>query len=117
MQSRTQLAIIDHNFNTGREQAVVKTKKSGRVGQKRYSLAYSKATKKYTVKPVYERKSYDFAFKLMENVILHKLGKLDVAPVQLRDLPRRISSLEKPDKDEAVKSFKSRFGKASTSNE
>lgn len=116
MQSRTQLAIIDHNCNTGREQAVVKKKKSDQ-GEKRYTLAYSKATKKYVVKPVYEKKSYDFAFKLMKNVVLHKMGKLDVDPLQMRDLPKRISSLEKPDKDDAIKSFKSRFSKASASNE
>lgn len=78
MWSITQLAIMDHNANAFRQQAVVKckTKSSVKKGHNRYKLMFSKATKRRTVKAVYELKTYWFVFALMENVMSVKMGNL-----------------------------------------
>lgn len=52
MQARMHLAVLDHNMNVNRKQAVVKraTKSSGAVGTPRFTMAYSKAQRKWVAK-------------------------------------------------------------------
>jgi hypothetical protein len=45
MLARTQLAVIDHNSNTGRKQATVK--KGSKKGEKRYKVIFPKGRKRW----------------------------------------------------------------------
>ena len=79
MQARTELAIIDHNHNTDREQAVkvllhsVCAEMLVCTGQLRCKLEYSKRTKKWVVEPIAEHKQYDWLCDMMEDVIKLRL--------------------------------------------
>ncbi|XP_063062373.1 uncharacterized protein LOC134455281 [Engraulis encrasicolus] len=63
MLARTQLAVMDHNANIGKEQA--KTKE----GQPRFACAYSKASRQWTARPVYERGEQPFRKNMMEDTL------------------------------------------------
>eukprot|EP00731_Ephydatia_muelleri_P024187 Em0016g458a len=68
MQARTELAIIDHNHNTDREQAVTA------AGQLRYKLEYSKRTKKWVVKAIAEHKQHDYLLDMMSSSLDYMAG-------------------------------------------
>lgn len=77
MQARLQLAVLDHNHNEGREQAVVQRSsvRSAPEGTKRWRYAYSKAAKEGLSKPVMERKDYGYLKELMVDVLRIKEGR------------------------------------------
>ncbi|XP_071851737.1 uncharacterized protein [Apostichopus japonicus] len=110
MLARTQLAIIDHNENSGRQQAVVR--KGHKKGQKRYNVVFSKASKKWVIKPIYEAKEYSFIYDLLMNAVAMKIGHLHVLPPVKKDLPQNIARVPKPSKAELVNTLKARFGKS-----
>ncbi|XP_039634607.1 uncharacterized protein LOC120544717 [Perca fluviatilis] len=85
MLARTQLAVMDHNANVGKEQA--KTKE----GQPQFAFAYSKASHQWIARPVYERGAQLFRQDLMD----HTLKMRD--EINLEDWPR--SSPEKASKE------------------
>ena len=58
MVAKTQLAALDNNANTGRSQAVIKSDE--RAGEARYKFCFPKANKRWVVKPINEKKSYQF---------------------------------------------------------
>ena len=64
MVARTQLATLDHNHNTGRNQATTATGE-----EKRYKLVFPKAKKQWVAKPIYEAKSYSYLDEMMTKVI------------------------------------------------
>lgn len=96
MQARTQLAVIDHNANTGRSHA---------------NVVFSKASKKWVAKPIYEPKQYDFVYSLLMDTVSVKLGESLAVQPQPRDLPSNIAKTPKPIKEELVAQLKSRFSK------
>jgi hypothetical protein len=58
MIARTQLAVIDHNTNVKRQQALVKKGKN--KSEKRYNVVFPKGKKKWVAKPIMDKKSYSF---------------------------------------------------------
>ena len=75
MVARTQLAVIDHNSNTGRKQATVTRGKN--KGNMKYKLVFPKGQKKWVARPVKTRKSYSFVEDLMETVFSFEATKTD----------------------------------------
>ena len=63
MKCRTQVAIIDNNWNAGSE--VVTTE----AGEARFKCVYPKLQKKWVGKPIYEEKSYQFVQDLIRDTI------------------------------------------------
>ena len=75
MVARTQLTALDNNTNTGHSQAVVK---SGEwAGEGRYKLCFPKANKRWVVKPINEKKSYQFLSDLLSEVLSRNLENYD----------------------------------------
>ena len=60
MLTRVELAALDHNTNVGRGQARVKkpTSVSAQEGDLQYHTAFSKQTKQWVAKPIFNAKSY-----------------------------------------------------------
>ena len=64
---RTQIAALDKNVNAERPQALVKS--GEHVGQERYKACFPKAHKRWVVKPISEKKSYQHLSTLLEKVL------------------------------------------------
>ena len=60
MKARSMLAVMDNNFNIGRNQATTAK------GAKRWVAHWSKTTNKFVAKKVYEPKRYSFRVDLMQ---------------------------------------------------
>ena len=60
MKARSMLAVMDNNFNIGRNQATTAK------GAKRWVVHWSKVTKKFVAKKIYEPKQYSFRADLMQ---------------------------------------------------
>ena len=112
MVARTQLAALDNNHNTGRNQAVIQ--KGPRSGEARYRKCFPKMHKRWVVKPVLEKKSYTFLPELQLKVLQLCEGGMEVAhiaPIDEVDLPRNIASVPAPDKGELIQRHRSRFSR------
>ena len=117
MVARTQLAVIDHNSNTGRKQATVTRGKN--KGNKKYKLVFPKRQKKWVAKPVKTRKSYSFVEDLMEAVFSFEDTKTDdkdttddedntTTPASI---PKNIAPIPRPSREEIITAHKTRMGK------
>ena len=104
MNARTQLAVLDHNQNCARKQAVVKQGSS--QGALRYNLVFPKVRKTWVVKPIKEVKTYGHVDILMEKILKQKRSK---GKKSKRSMPRNITTKEKPDKKTAIQAHISRF--------
>ena len=108
MVARTQLAALDNNANTGRSQAVIKS--GERAGEARYKLCFPKA-KRWVVKPINEKKSYEFLSDLLSEVLsCVEQGHAAAQPLHL-PLPRNIASEPAPTKSDAIRQHRSRFNR------
>ena len=67
MVARTQLAALDNNANTGRNQARVQV--GEHAGEARYKMCFPKAHKRWVVKPISEKKSYHDLSGMISEVI------------------------------------------------
>ena len=103
MKCHTQLAVIDNNWNAGREIATTKN------GEARYKCVYPKLQKKWVAKPIYEEKSYQFVKELMMDTILMKQGEIQVAPVQVPAIPANIAPVARGSKQDIISQHMSRF--------
>ena len=112
MVARTQLAAIDNNRNTGRNQAVVQ--KDPRSGEARYRKCFPKMHKRWVVKPVLQTKNYAFLPELQLKVLEICEGGMEAAgvePMEEVELPRNIASVPAPDKRELIERHRSRFNR------
>uniref|UniRef100_A0A803JQR1 THAP-type domain-containing protein n=1 Tax=Xenopus tropicalis TaxID=8364 RepID=A0A803JQR1_XENTR len=112
MVARTSLAVLSHNFNTNRQQAVVKRQTTGgaQVGEKRTSLVFPRSRKRWVVRTIYEKTSNEHLFHLMEDLLNIVEGNLLTTYESVTDtLPRNLATVEKPDKASAVAEHQSRF--------
>lgn len=109
MVARTQLAVMDHNHNTGRKQATIK--KGRTKGDNRYKLVFPKGRKKWVVKPVVEEKSFGFIADLMKDVVSHKKDGAEIPSSTPTRIPQNIATEPRPCKDEVVQAHKTRMGK------
>ena len=83
MVARTQLAALDNNANTGRSQAQIK--EGERAGEARYKLCFPKANKRWVVKPINEKKSFQYLSGLLSDVVKRvELGNTVAQPVPVR---------------------------------
>ena len=119
MSARIKLAILDHNNNVGRKQAVVSHEKKGsaKKGDKKWRFVSSKLSKEWVAKPVMEKKSYSFINKILADVIERKMKgqkttvKVSEIPNRLKG-PKNIAFTERPDvnsileKHDRIKRFK-----------
>ncbi|XP_044134814.1 uncharacterized protein LOC122927225 [Bufo gargarizans] len=114
MEARTKLAILAHNNNIGRDQAVVHvpTSVSAPIGTKRTKLILPKGRKRWTVKNVYEPMSVQHVENILVDCLKIALG--DITPEwnsRTPDLPPNIANVERPKKADIVRQHWSRFGK------
>ena len=81
-------------------------------GSMRYNIAFSKQTKRWTVKPIHEDKDYTYLDDLVEDVLyqkLHNTDLLDFDTPQSLGLPHNIAPIPPPSKDSLISSHTSRF--------
>ncbi|XP_071954979.1 uncharacterized protein [Antedon mediterranea] len=106
MRARHQLAIMDHNENVGRQQATTEE------GTLRFGLAFPKRKKQWVLKKIYVDKTFEFRKRLMEMVCDRREDSAIVLGqryVDRPDLPTNIASSEKPEKEDAIEDFRTRF--------
>lgn len=107
MIARNQLAAIDNNENVGRRQSIAQ--KGVNAGEARYRQCYSKIRKKWVVKPILEKKTYNFLPEML-NRVLEKCEDGTVIPLEVgMELPKNIAPQPAPDKGELIKRHRSRF--------
>ena len=103
MMARTQLTILDHNLNIGREHATT----SG--GEKRFNTTFSKSTKEWVAKPILEKKDHSWRKEIAAHIIQYRKGERTADDIIVPKLPRNIARKEKPSKAELVARHESRF--------
>ena len=101
MLARTTLAVLDHNHNTGRKQ------KTTADGDLRYKLVFTKASAKWVAKPIYENKTYEHVWHLMNGVVEQQERHL-LAPVESSHL-QNIAPVPASPKQEMISKHLSRF--------
>ena len=109
MVARTQLAALDNNANTGRNQARVQ--EGEHAGQARYKMCFPKAHKRWVVKPITEKKSYNYLSNLISEVIKRcEEGNAIAQPLPVQ-LPKNIASEPAPLKADLIQQHRSRFNR------
>ena len=107
MLARTQLAILDHNNNVNRKQAVVQN--GSRQGEKRYKVVCSKQCKNWVAKENKEQKSYHYIKTMMNDVLLTKQGhNFDYQPVIQA---KCIAPIPRPPKEDVIQRHQSTMAK------
>ena len=109
MVARTQLAALDNNANAERPQALVQS--GEHAGQKRYKACFPKAHKRWVVKPISEKKSYQYLSALLAQVLERcQAGNAVTEPLPVA-LPRNIASEPAPPKEDLISNHHSRFNR------
>lgn len=103
MVARTQLAVIDHNHNTGRQQATTKG------GELRYRSEYTKQKGAWGAKIIYEEKDHTYRHALMQSAVRAASGEINLPDVHPVNLPPNLTGEKAPAKEDLVKSLKSRM--------
>ncbi|XP_073714613.1 uncharacterized protein [Misgurnus anguillicaudatus] len=110
MVARTQLAVLDHNENVGRQQAATIT------GVPRYNIVYPKHTKEWIAKVIYKPTTQNFRETLLEKVLLRRQNSSIVfkdssSHLSQAALPQNIALKPRPDKQDVIAKRLSRFGR------
>ncbi|XP_063063564.1 uncharacterized protein LOC134456062 [Engraulis encrasicolus] len=109
IRARTQLAIMDHNENVGRQQATTK------AGELRWSFPYSRQSGDWVSKPIYQKTTQTFRRTLIERA-LEMRDDASIAYTEQYKKPRckrllqNIAPVARPDKNFLVARRTSRFG-------
>ena len=69
----TQLAALDHNANTGRQQATVT--KGANQGELQYKLVFPKHTKEWVAKPIRKKTGRDYLNPILDTIVNRKRQK------------------------------------------
>jgi hypothetical protein len=101
MIARTQLAVLDFNCGLNLEQA----KRTD--GTLRYKQCFSRVTQSWVVKAIKEKKERHYLEPLLK-MTLEAVRDIKGLP-KLSDIPKNIAPLEKPDKEEAIRTKLTRF--------
>ncbi|XP_077306296.1 uncharacterized protein LOC143925711 [Lithobates pipiens] len=112
MEARTKLAILSHNHNVGRSQAIVhrQTKRTEELGTKRTALEHPHSRKKWIVRKIYDAVSHKHFSKIMSTIVSVAAGKIKPTWKSKDELlPANIASSERPLKKDAVSKHMSRF--------
>ena len=109
MVARVQLTALDHNANSGREQAVAKS--GAHAGEARFKSSFPKAQKQWVAKPIKDKKSYAHVMVLMDTVAnTCETGEVAVEP-EAPHLTKNISGTAAPNKQELIHKHRSRFNR------
>ncbi|XP_056457818.1 uncharacterized protein LOC130391621 [Gadus chalcogrammus] len=102
MVARTQLAILDNNYNVGRQQTETSE------GLPRYSMVFPKQSKEWVAKKIYEPTSQYFTQHLVKLVLERREERTpeDIPHVQR---PANIATKERPPKEDVIWKHQSRF--------
>lgn len=104
--ARTQQAASDNNANA---KALITP--GEQEGKACYKLCFSKANKRWVVKPINKKKSYQFLSDLLSQVI-SRVEQGNAVPLQPHvQLLRNIASKQAPTKAEATQQHHSRFNR------
>ncbi|XP_063967630.1 uncharacterized protein LOC135157074 [Lytechinus pictus] len=111
MLARAELAVLDHNANTGREQATVKRERTGtaKKGALRFRYVWSKSTKEWVLKRIPEDKNYAYLWDMLVAVLQVKAGNFDLKQPQYPILPQNIAPIPRPPPEELIERATSRF--------
>ena len=102
MCARTQLAILDHNHNVGRQQATTLE------GLPRFKLEYPKGRKRWVARPIKEQKSRNYLDCMLQQIVNpHALD--DIETLHTPNLPDNIAPIPPPIKEEALTQHNTRF--------
>ena len=109
MVARTQLAALDHNANTGREQAT--SSKGESEGELRYKVVYPKRSKQWIAKPIMEQTTRDHLRPILDAIVERKSQNPNdrSATIRAPHIPRNIASMPRPDKADVIERHVSRF--------
>ena len=99
MITRTQLAVLDYNFDSNNTQATTKG------GKRRYKIFFSKVTQNWVVKKITETKDREYIHELLSSTLEASPDELP----RIGSIPPNIAPIEKPDKEEAIGNIKTRF--------
>ena len=102
MIARTELAVMHFNSIAAAAHATTKD------GKLIYKQQYSKITDSWVVKKVKEKSDKTYVRELLKEVVWLKKSR-EFAPLPQIDVPKNIAPIEKPDKNSAIQSIKSRF--------
>ena len=109
MIARTQLAALDNNANAERPQALVQS--GEHAGQERYKACFPKAHKRWVVKPISQKKSYQYLSTLLAQVLERcEAGNAVAEPLPVV-LPCNIASELAPAKEDLIANHRSRFNR------
>ncbi|CAH2300122.1 Hypothetical predicted protein [Pelobates cultripes] len=105
MVARTQLAVLAHNANVGREQATIQKEQAGtgHIGDLRFKPFFSKRSKNWKIKKIYEKTTIAHIYPMMADVLRIASGDLQVNwQSQTGQLPINIASTPRPPKEVMV---------------
>ena len=103
MVARHTLAVLDHNHNVGRQQAITQE------GDKRFNVVYSKAQKNWVHKSILVKKNYDYIDQLMLNTLDRQVSKVEVVSTEGKAKPKNIAPVDKMSKNLIELLHKSKF--------
>ena len=105
MIARIQLAVLDHNHNTLRQQSVVNL--GAMKGEPRYNVVFPKGQSSWVAKPITKKKSYDFLYHLIKDVKkAHTHGIQDLPSVAAPSAKNIASKPKKAVVDQHISRFK-----------
>lgn len=110
MVARTQLSALDHNANTGRQQATAT--QGDNTGEQQYKLVFPKHTKEWVAKPILEKTTRDHLKPMLDAIIDRKKQKPRERSATLATpafIPKNIASKPRPPRAEVIAKHTSRF--------
>ncbi|XP_077340616.1 uncharacterized protein LOC143984197 [Lithobates pipiens] len=110
MEARTTVAILEHDNNVGRQQAIVKRKTttSEDVGQPRTRLEHPRSRKRWIVRTIYDPVTSSHVYDIMDTILRIAGRLLDSTWINKEvNIPRNIAPTERPVKEEAVARYRS----------
>ncbi len=110
MLARSQLAVLHHNNNVGREQAVVQRqhKSTASIGTARFKPEWKKQSAAWRVRPVYQPTSDDHILDMVVEVMKVKADGIILPQVQ-KPHAKNIAKITAPDKEGLIKKHVDRF--------
>lgn len=109
MVARTQLTALDHNANTGRQQATIS--RGANQGELQYKLVFPKHTKEWVAKPIFEKTSNNHLEPMLDAIVDRKLQKPGErsAAITAPHISKNIASKPRPPRADVIANHTSRF--------
>ena len=102
MIARTQLAVLDRNYNCNRSQ--MKTKS----GEPRYKYPYSKVTQNWVAEPIMEKQDNSYLYDMVKDVQIAAPENVSLELPITPDIPKNIAPTPRPPVESLI-SCRSRF--------